>query len=112
MFNKIKGWLKGISNKKQDDKRTIIEKRIDELAERMQHFDSASDEYDKMAATLVTLTEANAKLKESDKKSCLDKNTMFNGIAALVQIIIILMWEERHVIRSEAMKFVTKLIRK
>lgn len=113
MFEKAKKWFKGIFNKDQEGKRTIIEKRIDELAERMQNFDSASDIYDKMAATLITLTEANAQLKESNKKqTCLDKNTVFNGFMALAQIVIILLWEERHVIRSEAMKFVTKLVRK
>lgn len=108
MLKKIKAWLKGLFVKK--DERNPIEKRIDEISERMKHFDECSDDYRKMAENLNILTEANAKVKEHEKKWHLDGNVVFNGIVAFAQIVIILLWEERHYVRSEAVKFVTKLI--
>jgi len=107
MLKEIKAWIKGLFVKK--DKRNPIERRIDELAERMKNFDETSDDYKEMAETLTKLTEANAKVRENQKKGlCLD--VLFNGLMALLQVVLILIWEERHVVRSTAIKFVTKLI--
>lgn len=108
MLKKVKAWLKGLFAKK--DERNPIERRIDDIAERMKNFDEYSDDYRKMAENLSTLTEANAKFKEHEKKWHLDGNIVFNGIIAFAQIIVILLWEERHCIRTEATKFMTKLI--
>jgi hypothetical protein len=106
----LKAWIKSFTKGK--DKRNSIEKRIDEIAERMKNYDEYSDDYRKMAESLSILTEANAKVKDSQKKWHLDRNVIFNGIVASVQIVIILIWEERHCIRTEAIKFVTKLVSK
>lgn len=107
MLEKVKAWIKGLFTKK--DRRNPIERRIDELAERMKNFDETSDDYKEMAETLTKLTEANAKVKEHQKKG-LSWDVLFNGGIAFLQIIVILIWEERHVIRSGAIKFVTKLV--
>lgn len=104
---KIKEWFKNLFTKK--DRRNPIELRIDELAEKMKHYSEDSEQYSKMADQLVKLTEANAKVKETEKKA-IDGNVLFNGFVAFAQIIVILVWEERHVIRSEATRFMTKLI--
>lgn len=109
MLKKLKAWIKGLFTKK--DRRNPIEKRIDELAERMKNFDENSDDYKEMAETLTKLTEANAKVKENQKKG-LSMDVLFNGLMALLQVVLILIWEERHVIRSEAIKFMTKLGKK
>lgn len=103
-------WFKELFAKK--DRRNPIEKRIDEIAERMKNYDEFSDDYKSMAENLATLTEANAKFKETEKKHRISGDTVFNGLIAFAQIIVILIWEERHCIRSEATKFMTKLIRK
>lgn len=104
---KIKEWFKNLFAKK--DRRSPIEKRIDELAERMRNYDEFSDDYQHMAENLQRLTEANANVKQYESKG-LSKDTLFNGVVAFAQIVVILLWEERHVIRSEATRFVTKLI--
>lgn len=108
MFEKIKNWFKGVFTKK--DKRTPLEKRIDELTERMRNYDEYSDDYTQMANNLAVLTAAQAQYKEATKRWRLDGNVVFNGFMALLQVILILIWEERHVIRSEATRFVTKFI--
>lgn len=105
---KFNAWIKGLFTKK--DKRNLIEKRIDDISKRMENYDEYSDDYTKMAENLKILTEANANVKECEKKWHLDGNIIFNGIVAFAQIIVILIWEERHVVRSEATKFMTKLI--
>lgn len=101
--------IKGFFAKK--DKRTPLEHRIDELTERMANYDQYSDEYKDMADNLRTLSEANSRLKEK-KCSFVDGNVLFNGLIATIQILIILAYEERHVIRSRATSFITKLIGK
>lgn len=108
MLKKLKAWFNGLFTKKDD--RNLIERRIDEISERMKNFDEYGDDYTKMAENLKTLTEANSNVKEHEKKWHLDGNVVFNGIVAFAQIVIILLWEERHCVRSEAVKFVTKLI--
>lgn len=108
-MQKIKAWIKGLFVKK--DKRNSIERRIDELAEKMSYLDENSEECKEMAETLMKLTEANAKVKENQKKG-ISSDTLFNGFMALLQVVLILIWEERHVIRSEALKFMTKLGKK
>lgn len=107
ILTQIKCLMKKFEKK---DKRNPIEKRIDDLTERMKNYDEYSDDYRTMAENLVTLTEANAKFKEPDKKFHLCGDTVFNGIIAFLQIVVILLWEERHCIRTEATKFMTKLI--
>lgn len=106
----IKTFFKGLFEKK--DKRNLIEKRIDEIAEKMKYYGEDSNEYTKMIENLKLLTEANASFKESEKKSKLSSDVLFNGIVAFLQIIVILVWEERHCIRTEATRFMTKLIGK
>lgn len=108
MLKKVKAWLKGLFAKK--DKRNPIEKRIDDITERMKNYDEYSDDYRKMVENLTTLTEANARFKEAEKKFHICGDTIFNGVVAFAQIIVILIWEERHCIRSEAIKFMTKLV--
>lgn len=103
----LKETIKNLFTKK--DKRNPIERRIDDITERMKNYDEYSDDYRKMVENLTTLTEANANFKEAEKKFHICGDTVFNGVIAFAQIIVILLWEERHVIRSEATKFMTKL---
>ena len=109
MFDKFKAWIKEKTKKK--DKRTQLEKRIDELCEYMTTYGEDTDEYAAMAETLKTLTEAQANLKEK-KQAGIDGKTWLTVIVSFAQIIIILIWEETHVIRSEALKFMFKIGRK
>ena len=104
IFDKIKGLFE------KKDKRTPLEKRIDELTERMANYDQFCPDYTQMSENLRTLTEANSRLKESEQKWHLDGNVVFTGIMALAQIIIILIYEERNVLKSKAVNFVTKMI--
>lgn len=104
MFEKIKAWWK----KKHEE--TPIDKRIRELTEEMSNFHGDSNEYQRMSENLKTLSEAKQLIEHKCNK--IDGNVIFNGIMALAQVILILIWEERHVIRSTATKFITKLFTK
>lgn len=102
MLDKLK---KMFSKQKQ---KSLIDERIDEILVKMQNYDQYSDDYKSMADNLKTLSEVRDNLK--DKRCRLDPNVILNGLFAFAQIIVILMYEERHVIRSKATSFMTRLI--
>ena len=100
MFERIKQWL-------NRDRRTLIERRMDEITESLRNYDDTSDNYRNAAENLRILAEADARIKAAESR--VDRTAVFNGVIALVQIILILIWEERHVLKSKALSFITKL---
>ena len=89
------------------DKRTALEKRIDENIESLKEHKPESLEYKAIAANLSTLME----LKKLDNTKTRDKispNTIISAAASLGGIALVLFWEHAHVVTSKALGFVFK----
>ena len=86
------------------DKRTALEKEIDNLAEQMRTMDPTSDRYKAMAEAIETLSKA----KSYEKSKKVSPDTIAVVVANLAGICLILFHEQAHVITSKAMSFVLR----
>lgn len=87
------------------DKRTEIEREIDNLAQTLRiHGDPFSPDYTAMANNLETLCRA----QERVKKSKVNPDTLVTAASSLLGIAMILGYEHGHVITSKALAFVLK----
>lgn len=101
--NKFKKGIGGISMNKVD-KRSNLEKEIDNVLKRMSELDPDSKEYSAMASNLELLF--SAKSKEKDRKISPDTLAVIAG--NLLGIGLILTYEKANVITSKALGFVIK----
>ena len=91
--------------KTKKDKRSSIDKEIDNVIEVMSILNADSPEYTKMAANLAVLMEGRSYNKGNNKVS---KDVIVTGIFSIVGILIIVGYEQANVIGSKAMGFVIK----
>lgn len=85
-----------------------IDKAIKRILDDMDMFGPGSDEYDKLLSQLKTLT----KLKTNKKSKRVDPNTVAIVVGNIVGILIIVMYEEKHVITSKAYSTFVKMVNK
>lgn len=95
-----------INWQKWKDKRTALEKAIDEVLAVMEGEDPSSDFYDKCARQLERLY----KLKTVDKtdRKLLDPNQLLAAGVSIGSILIILKYEEFRVVTSKAFGLIHK----
>jgi len=87
------------------DKRSSIDKEIDNVIEVMSITKSDSDEYKNMATNLEVLMKGRSYNKDNTKVS---KDIIVAGVFGIIQILIIVGYEHGHVLTSKAVSFVTK----
>ena len=103
MTIKIKKGI-GVISMNKKDKRSNLEKEIDNVLERMSELDPDSKEYSAMASNLERLF--SAKSKEKDRKISPDTLAVIAG--NLLGIGLILTYEKANVITTKALGFVIK----
>lgn len=86
------------------DKRTEIEKEIDNLARSLRFYNPSEDSYATVAANLETLCRA----QERVRKPGVSPDAMVTAASSLAGILLILGYEHGHVITSKALAFVLK----
>jgi hypothetical protein len=88
------------------DKRTALEKEIDDLTATLQHIDPYTDEYRDRLESIERLS----KLRDENKKSKLrvSPDTMVVVAGNLAGILLILLHEKLHVISTKALNFVIR----
>ena len=86
------------------DKRTALEKEIDNLAEEMRSVDPSSERYETMAKNLETLSKA----KSYEKSKKVSPDTIAVVAANLIGIGLILFHEQAHIVTSKALGFVLR----
>ena len=91
--------------KPKKDKRSSIEREIDDVIEVMSILKKDSPEYTKMAANLAVLMEGKSFNKENTKVS---KDVIVNGLFSLGGIALIVGYEYAHTLGSKAIGFVIK----
>lgn len=85
-----------------------IDKQIKRILDDMDMFGPGSEEYDKLLPQLKKLM----KLKTNKKSWHIDPNTVVLVVGNLVGILIIVMYEEKHVITSKAYSTFVKMVNK
>jgi len=91
--------------KTKKDKRSSIDKEIDSVIEVMSMLNADTEEYTKMAANLAVLMQGRSYNKDNIKIS---KDVIINGVFSILGILIIVGYEQCHVMGSKALVFVTK----
>lgn len=81
-----------------------IDKQIKRILDDMDMFGPGSEEYDILLPQLKKLM----KLKDTKKSKSIDPNTVVLVVGNLVGILIIVMYEEKHVITSKAFSVFVK----
>ena len=81
-----------------------FDKQIKRILDDMDMFGPGSEEYDKLLKELKKVM----KLKDSKKSKGIDPNTVVLVVGNLVGILIIVMYEEKHVITSKAFSVFVK----
>lgn len=86
-----------------------IDYAIDDLVAKMRLEDPASEDYQKMAASLETICRAK-NFKDSNEaekgKRKVDPNVVIAAVAGVAQIVIVVAYEHGHVLCSKALNFV------
>ena len=95
--------MKNIFAKK--DKRTDIDKEIQDLIKVMNVTDKASEAYTKLAVAYDTLMKGKSNYKDNTKVS---KDVIVTCGFALLQVVIIVGYEHGHVLVSKAMGSIIK----
>lgn len=93
------------------DNKTLLEKQIDRLEERMEKIqDQTSDEYRECQEMLEKLYEIQIQLmeKKNDSKKRIDPNTLIIAAGSLLEIILIMNHERLYVIATKAMSRVVR----
>lgn len=85
------------------DKRTELDKEIDELVEIMREEKFSSDEYAQYLERLERLTEIRAKEKPVKERRSLDPNTILVVLGGLAEIGLIMGYENLHIISKNAL---------
>ena len=93
----------GKNNRK--DKRNTLDKEIDNVIEVMSLTGPGTEEYTKMASNLDILLKAKAYDKSSTKVS---KDTIWSVAGSIAGILIIVGFEQAHIVASKAIGFVIK----
>lgn len=86
------------------DKRTELEKEIDNLATSLRFYNPSEESYAKVASNLETLCRA----QERVQKPKVSPDTLVTAASSLLGIGLILGYEHSHVITSKALAFVLK----
>lgn len=89
---------------KKRDKRTKLEKEIDNLLNEMDYQDKSSDEYAKNVRHLYRLYDA----RNKEKPRSVSPDTVLLVAANLLGIVLILKYEQLNTITSRAINFVFK----
>ena len=84
------------------DRQTKLERERDAVLDTMNGMDPSTEEYSAMAKNLVQIMDALSK----DKERKIDWTPIISGGVALLQIVIILKYEELNVISTKAFSFV------
>jgi len=87
------------------DKRSTIDKEIDSVIEVMSILNANSDEYTAMAKNLEVLMKAKSYNKDGTKVS---KDTVWTVVGSIASIVIIVGYEQAHIVASKAIGFVIK----
>lgn len=87
--------------KKNEDKLEVL---IEELSTEMSGKDGASEEYTKMVDNMVKLNEASV----DKRKLGVSKDTLLIVGGNLLGILIIMAYEKKDIISTQAMKFISK----
>lgn len=87
------------------DKRTTIDKEIDSVIEQMSLLSPSDEGYKDMAANLEVLMKGRSYNKD---KNIVSKDVLVTCIFGVVQILIIVGYEQMNVMGSKAVGFVTK----
>lgn len=90
--------------KNRKDEPSIYDEAIDKVLERMVAFDPIDAEYADMMEQLERLS----KLKAERHKSRLDPNQMLLVAGNLLGILVIVAYEQKHVMASKAQSFILK----
>ena len=88
------------------DKRTNLEKEIDSVLDIMSTTQPASDEYKTMTESLEKLYKAKA--SESERKVKVSPDTIAVGVFGILQLLLIMRYEEARVITTKAFGYVMK----
>jgi hypothetical protein len=86
------------------DEPTIYDEPINKVLASMQTYDTVDGEF----ITLVEHLERLTKLKAEKQKSKVDPNTMAIVVGNLAGILVIVAYEQKHVMTSKAMSFILK----
>lgn len=89
---------------KKKKESVMLDKLEQAILERMQEVNPLTDEYAKLCDRLQYVTD----LKKKNKKS-VSPDTIALISANLAGIILVLVWEEKHVIASRAFSMISKL---
>lgn len=104
MKEKILKGEKVMFKKPPRDKRTNLEKEIDEVIDEMHNYSSASEDYTKMTVNLERLYKAKA--QERDRRVSPDTIAVIAG--NLIGIALIIGYEQANIITTKALGFVMK----
>lgn len=88
-------------------KKSVLESEKEAILTRLQEIDPLDDAYPKMIYRLGDITELEEKNKKL--KKTVSPDTMALIGANLVGIIVVLAWEEKHVIATKAFGMISKL---
>ena len=86
------------------DKRTNLDKEIDSVLEQMSVLEANTDQYKAMRENLSALCEARALIKPSGPSA----DAILTVAGSLMGIVLMLGYEQTHVITSKAIGFVLK----
>ncbi len=90
-------------NRKKDDKPNNLEDALNELFTELAHVEGDTEKYDKLTDQIEKLM----KLREHNKpRKPVDPNTLILAGANILGIIVIVGYEQKHVLHSKAMSFI------
>lgn len=90
--------------KKNQTEKSGLDIAIDQILSEMQGYTAESDEY----AAMVDQLDKLYKMKTADKPSELSKDTLAIVAGNLVAVIVIIAYEQHHVMMTKAMNFLVK----
>lgn len=91
------------------DKRTELEKEIDRLVFKMSLIeDQTSDEYKKYVDQLNALTGINVNSRSVKEVKAIDPNTILVVLGGLAEIVLIMSYENIHVLSTKAFNRILK----
>lgn len=94
--------MKMLKFKLKKDKRTALDKEIDFLLDELHEDDLDNDDYEELLRRIERLTEIRARETCQKKVEHVDPNTILVVLGAIVEIVLIMNYENLHVISTKA----------
>lgn len=94
--------MKKLKFKLKKDRRTALEKEMDRLSTLLRDTDPDSPEYTLLIDELTQLSEIQAKQKPVKEVKRIDPNTVLVVLGGLAEIVLIMSYENLHVLSTKA----------